>query len=357
MTTASLLLAFALSTLATDEATTLATIRAAAHENFTAIHSLELQFHEYWPEQKAHLVKWDWAIEGDKFSLASLPDGKQFPGGPNVRGQFVFDGTTCYFFEYEPTALNEIAAIHRMSSIHPAYTAGAQPLVLFGWRLSAADQTFLALLDRPTTRLLGSEDVEGSPCWKVDLGEITYQGRITNRLTAWFDPAAGYWLRRLRSMPDVFPAVLAPGQMFYDYIASEMDLFDDLALGGQRWFPTRYKTIGPQRTVEIILEKIQINPTIPAGRFQVEIPVGMLVVDEPGTTKQESKYAGGAAGYDLHQKKMLEAAAEMSQTGPGNPLIDARQEGFMSWATILLGISLFMAIVGCGLWWKSRRSA
>ena len=364
MTTSQLLLLLVLSPLtdANEDAKTLQTIRAAARENFTSIHSLELQFHRYDPATKTRLSNWEWTIQGEKFLLTTVGPGKQIENGPDIRSWSSFDGKKCYRLDYDPDDLSTVRSIAVSSSIQGGYDAMGVLPKLFGWRLAACDQTFLGLLDGPAARVIGLDDVEGTPCWKVDLGTVTYKGKTTNRLTAWFDPAVGHWMRRLSSMPQVVPpkdgerGVLADGQMPYDYVAAEFGRFDDLMLGGQRWFPTRYKMVGPidHRTIEYILEKIKINPPIPEDRFTPDIPTGMLVTDEPGTPDQVSYYAGGDAGYEAYTKATLAEAAEMSTAGPGNPFIDARSDGRFRWTTILLSMSLLVLVIGCGFWWRSR---
>src|SRR5580693_5029657 len=86
MMTAQLLLLLALSpfTDASEDAKTLQTIRAAVRENFTSIHSLELQYHIYDPQAKAHLRNCEWILSGNKFLLSEGP-GPQFANGPPSR--------------------------------------------------------------------------------------------------------------------------------------------------------------------------------------------------------------------------------------------------------------------------------
>ncbi len=355
MTTASLLLLFALSPLAdpAEDAKTLATIRTATRENFTSIHSLQVSYRYFEWDTEQGVSHWDWTISGEKFLVLTRGPQKPFPKLPEFRLQLSYDGTKFYQIDFDPDDPTQIRSILRSSKVGDYYY-GSVPLDLLGWRLPGVDQTFLGLLDAPAARLLGREDVEGNPCWKVDLGVVTFKGNPTNRLTAWFDPAVGYWLRRLKSRPDIVPPVLAPGQVPFDNIAMEFDQFEDLSLGGERWFPTKYKKIGAQKTLGVIFEAIKINPVIPDELFTPEIPIGMLVTDEPGTPDQITTYAGGDAGYEAYKKKALAEAAELSQAGPGNPLIDARSDGRFRWTTVLMAVSLVIVLVGCGLWWKSR---
>jgi hypothetical protein len=145
-----------------------------------------------------------------------------------------------YSINYDPADLGKIRSIYRSASTPHKFSA--LPLELFGWKLTFSDATFLQLLDRPDVRLIGKEEVEGHSCWKVDLGVITYQGQKTNRLTAWFDPAVGYWMRRRSSTPQIVPrkdgkpVVLASGQLPYDYVATEFEQFDDMATGAGNGF-------------------------------------------------------------------------------------------------------------------------
>jgi hypothetical protein len=360
--TSQLLLLLALSPLtdASEDAKTLQTIRAAVRENFTSIHSLELQYHTYEPATKTHLPNWEWTIQGDKFLLATVGTGKQIANGPDFRSRNSFDGKNYYRIDYDPDDLTRVRSIARSSAARGLHDSMATPLRLFGWKLMACDQTFLGLLDGAGARVLGMEDVEGTPCWKVDLGMVTFKGKTTNRLTAWFDPAVGHWMRRLLGMPEIVPPKegergrLADGQILYDYVATEFDRFDDLTLGGQRWFPTRYKMIVFNDPREVIFENIKINPPISDELFTPDIPVGMLVTDEPGTPEQVSYYAGGDAGYEAYKKATLKEAAELSKVGPGNPLIDARSDGSLRWTLILLSVSLVVFVIGCGIWWRSR---
>jgi hypothetical protein len=346
-----------------DDAQTLATIRAAVRENLTSIHSLELKFHKYDPETETEFKNWEWAISGNK-SLLTREAAPDLNRRGNSRWWMSFDGTTGYYIDYEPTDKSKVRSLARTSEPYSNYDGLAVPLSLLNLRVLNADQTFLELLDRPTARLLGEEEVDGHPCWKVDLGTHTIAGKPANGLVAWFDPSVGYWARWVKCSPynaptrkienQTQPIVLEPGQIFRDDRALEFDRFDDLALGGQRWFPTRYAVTGlGGRTYEVVFDDIQINPTIPDERFVPDLPVGTPVYDGTGPN-QRSGYIGGEAGFAAIREQALAKAAEMSKVGPGQPLIDTRSEGWLSWNTALLAVSVLVAIVGGGYWLRLR---
>ena len=361
MTTSQFLLLLAVSPFADagEDAKTLQTIRAAVREQLSSINSLQLKFHEYDLQANVHLADSEWVISGDKYLLAIGP-GQQTPGGPQTRTWYSFDGKKSYSTEYEPKDLSKVRSISRTSFNRFYYVTALSADAAGSSRLIAADETFLAVLDHPTAKLLGNEEVEGRSCWKVDLGMLSYKGKPTNRLIAWFDPEVGYWARKVMSNPDIVPrtdgqpTILGDGQMPWSHTAIEFDQFDDMALGGKRWFPTHYKMGSMQRTTEVIFDEIEINPTIPDSRFTPEIPEGMLITDEPGTPDQVSYYAGGDAGYEIHKKRAMEAAAALSKSGPGNPLIDAQNDTALKWTTVLLALSSVIVVVGCGFWWRAR---
>src|SRR5260221_12727571 len=197
MRTAQFLLLLALSGSADpgdDKAKTLETIRAAVREQFTSIKALELQFHE--DTMNVHRANWELTIDESKFLIASSDS-------PNW-GWYSFDGIMYYCIHYDLGDPGKIQLVYRSPLKYQSqHLVAGLPLELFGWKLAVSDTTFLELLDRPEVTLLGNEDVDGNPCWKVDLGMIKYKGKTTNRLTAWFDPAVGYWMRRRLSMPEI----------------------------------------------------------------------------------------------------------------------------------------------------------
>ena len=90
-----------------DDAKTLQTIRAAVHENFTSIHSLQLRFHTYDPETDTHFVDWSWTIQGNKFLLVSGP-GIEFGKSGETRWWCSFDGKTYFDIDYDPDDLSAL---------------------------------------------------------------------------------------------------------------------------------------------------------------------------------------------------------------------------------------------------------
>jgi hypothetical protein len=339
-----------------DDARILERIRDATRENFAAIHSFQLSFHHYDPVAKRHLAKYDWTVSGDRFLLVQPIARGAYPTGADSRLQMSFDGRKLYMHDFDPNDVTQLRSISQSPKIESIYY-GSVPLDAFGWRLPSCDQTFRGLLDGPSARLLGHEDVEGNSCWKVDLGVVTFNGTPTNRLTAWFDPAVGYWLRRLRSMPDIVPPRLAPGQMLYDKIAMEFDEFDDLALGGKRWFPTRYKLVGMQKTFELILEEIKLNPPISDDQFTPEIPYGTLITGGPGITPyrlrdpvEEQELAARAADSAARYAAWMKAQAQTSA-------FDAMASERPEWIAVLWKLLLVVTVVCGGFWWLGRRRA
>jgi hypothetical protein len=156
-------------------------------------------------------------------------------------------------------------------------------------------------------------------------------------------------------MPDVVPPVLAPGQLLYDKIATEFDQFDDLALGDKRWFPTRYKLVVMQKTLDLILEDIQINPVISDDRFTPEIPYGTLITGGPGTAPyilrdpvEEQELASRASEAAERYAARVKAAAQTSALGA---MAGERSE----WMGVLWKLLLLVMVICCGFWWLGRK--
>ena len=146
----------------------------------------------------------------------------------------------------------------------------ATPQQPFGWFIPSSDQSLSKLLE--TAHVTGKEEVDGHQCWKVDVGENSWKGNKTNRLTAWFDPAVGNWPRKIEIRPLDFkvgqPNTLKPGQIYVDYRILEFVQVEEAAAGEKRWFPKRCQMHDLlHQKVEIVLEDIKINHSIPVERF------------------------------------------------------------------------------------------
>jgi len=332
-----LLLSFAVTAQA-DDAKTLQTIRTAVRENFSSINSLECEWYYQDTVANRDFVTWEWAFQGEKFLLLhELGHDIGNPEGIESREWISFNGAKGYYIDYDPDDLSKVRSILRSSWPPQQYRNSATPLRLLGWQVIGTDETFLALLDK--ARLLGKEEIEGHDCWKI---EATTQKN--NRLTAWIDPAVGYWHRRL---------AITFRDYVSDNIATEFGQFDDLALGGKRWFPIRFRHRRGGKA-ETVLANIRINPTISDTRFTPDIPDGTYITDEPATPNQVSSYSGrGNAGFEAYKKNVAEEAARLRAMG--GPMADASCEGWWTWPTVLFLASAIVLIVGGGIWFRAWR--
>jgi hypothetical protein len=331
-----LLIVLSAATAQGENAKTLQTIRTAVRENLTSIHSLQCEWYRRDTITNRDFVTWEWAFQGEKFLLLhELGPDMGVPDGIELREWMSFDGTKGYYIDYDPGD-HSARGILRSSWPPHQYKNLAIPLRLLGWQVIGTNETFLGLLDKG--RLLGKEDVEGNDCWKI---EATTQRN--NRLTAWIDPAVGYWHRRL---------AITFRDYVSDYVATEFSQFDDLALGEKRWFPTRFRHFRGGKG-EDILKNVRINPTIPDARFTPEIPDGIYITDEPATGNQVSSYSGrGDAGFEAYKKRVTEEAALLR--GMGGPMADASREGWWTWPTVLFLASAIVLILGGGIWFRVR---
>lgn len=141
----------------------------------------------------------------------------------------------------------------------------------------------------------------------------------------------------------------------------------DFARQGGRWFPTRCLSqgmapldlngrIGIQRR-GFIVERVNINATVPADVFHVAIPKGAIVSDEINRT---STLEGGrpADRQRLEELYPPPPSAEDSHDGgsgrPGTPLVASADPDRFPWRPVLVAVSLIVLVAAAYLGRRGR---
>lgn len=135
---------------------------------------------------------------------------------------------------------------------------------------SIGHETVPSLLQKDSAELTGMEEVDGVPCWHVDLGR--HRGPSDPRVVsvdAWFDPAAG-WLPRQTIVGDD----QTPGEqrIVHRYVRVETAV-------GPCWFPEVCERIIGTTRYRLEVQDLKINEDLPDSVFRPEIPEGTRVVD------------------------------------------------------------------------------
>jgi hypothetical protein len=250
-----------------QDSDTLEKIRDAVHDN-RAIDSLELRYFYEDPKAKEKTPKYTWAFQGQRF-LFAYEGGKSFYTKFGNKQWMSFDGAQFYHLHFDEAGEMQMNR-SPLKPPHPGFPGSSEPRFSFGWEIVASDQSLNQLLE--AARLDGKAEIDGHSCWKVDLGENSFEGNKTNHLRAWFDPAVGYWPRRIEIRPHDFkigqPNTLRSGQVYGDYRILEFDKVEDGQTGRKRWFPKRCQFDQfPMKKVDIVVEDVRINHPIPDERF------------------------------------------------------------------------------------------
>lgn len=232
--------------------------------------------------------------------------------------------------------------------------------MLIGLSVLETRLSLLDLLSRPTASYVGSEEVEGHLCHKIELGEYEGFNDTVRRLTLWVDPDFDYlprklapYLLRTNGKPYAGSKLTAP------YLVLDYFQVEDSALGRKRWLP---KKVGYPKGIEIL--EARINPTFPADRFTLRIPDGAHVtyLDQrvplpiPGSTQTRvrSEIAGGAAGAELAVKRSEENAIRQrdAQISTNQSAETVRQRWYLA---KLAAVVLLIGLVTFVVWKRSRR--
>jgi hypothetical protein len=210
--------------------------------------------------------------------------------------------------------------------------------------------SLITLLRSGEPRLVGSEEIDGHLCYRV---EMTYKTALPGEalpVTAWFDPEVGY-------LPRIITTDFNPGGVPADY---RVHSFRKVRLGqdGQTaWFPEHMSIERSISTNELTLLESRINEPLARDLFRPKLPSELPVfnLDNKAEVQRLLRFHSQPA----RDEKMAEARAAKADRVPTPsaaavvPAIAAEAPTQLSWPVVLMIAGFLMLVVGT--FWVYRR--
>lgn len=306
----------------------------------------------------------EWATDGLKSHYYSQ-GGARSDGQPRKPDWFSCDGSHVWTFEYSAAdegyalwyAKQQSLATGTDSALRIKHTPGKWLGIYFGISEELqSGASLVTLLQSGDPRLIGSEEVDGHVCYRVEMTYPSARLGETLPVTAWFDPQVGYLPRKLSND---FNGSAPPS----DYRVLS---FRQVAVGndGQTmWFPDRMLIERRDRnndvisTSELTLLDVRINEPLAGDLFRPKLPVGLPAFDLDKEADVQRLLS--FRSRETREKKMAElreARANLVPTAAPPvfaPTIAAEAPTGPGWPTILIVTGLLMLLVSTI--WVSRQ--
>jgi hypothetical protein len=284
-------------------------------------------------------------------------------GGP--RDSFAinsFDGTHVYVaYNDKGSETLEVAHVGIRSPVpeHPADEHTTHIDDFLGIRLIALNRntrSLATLLDSEPQAAVVRDDVAGHSCWRVQLGKDREVDGRAYEITAWFDPAGGWLVRKLEGRvwdATGDPEINLPGgevtfSLFVDeFVPVEGESADV-------WFPKSAVLAGKYATSRLQVNSVQSARNFAIADFVPTIPVGAEVVE---TLPDEShrSYRYGVRNVAATVRTALPPQPPLTAVAmPTEAVIEAQPSRTMRWTLLVAAGALAAGIAAVYL---KRRGA
>ncbi len=221
-------------------------------------------------------VMLDWAQDGRRFHY------QEQGGGPTERPKWIScDGPSVWSLGYEKLEeRHELTHVMRQSLETATdwevrcHRSPANWLGLY-FNISPQQQTgatLATLLKQAEGVEVVDDEVDGHPCWKVELPFKTARPGEIFPVAAWFDPQAGYLPRQ------ILPKFSVTG--FSDVY--RVQSFRQVTQEGVKpvlWFPERMTVENRLAVDELALQDVKFGDPLELNLFRPEVPKGVQVYD------------------------------------------------------------------------------
>lgn len=193
-----------------------------------------------------------------------------------------------------------------------------------------------------------ADDVAGHPCWRVQLGKDREVDGKAYKMVAWFDPAAGWLIRKLEGRvwdaPGGAEVKLPGGEVTFTLFVDEFIPVSGAA-SADAWFPESAVLVGKYSTNRLRVKSVQSARDFTMADFVPTIPVGAEVAETLPDKSTRSYRYGVRTDVDAMVRTAAEAvraaAAEPPVAAmPGDSVVTARAARGLSWVWVFLVVAV-----------------
>lgn len=306
--------------------------------------------------------RYTWAKQGSMELLTLEAWESPMDKGSYERHWFSFDGQKGYELHYLPGAPDEL----RVANILPSSPATefcfhAQPGLLIGLKVWGSAHTLVDLFQRPATKYVGQEEIDGHSCHRIDFGEYEGYDDLVRTATIWIDEEHGYLPRKVmfqetrnRKTGEILGAVTP------QWVVKEFMQVSDPLRQDKRWFPKSVVRGVRATTINLEIESATINVPMAQTRFTPELPLGTTLVmhdqpvSVPGGVQRVPKLGivGGEAGIRAQQEreKRIRQREERRDQEAAAREAEAYQRRVRIWLTAITVGVVVTALIGFVAW-------
>lgn len=303
-----------------------------------------------------------WVKDGRKEFLGEFPE--QGAALDEVRLVASYDGkrgcTTVYSGvdpDWLRTVMVESERPSRLYTLFPR---------LLGWEIPFVNETLISLLERPGEKPISWSDRFEARCVLCDLGYLSEGLGSEHVVKAWFDPQNNWLPKAIQTLPKAIDEAALAGKPIPPPIppflispppVDEFLAVKDTLLGIERKFPAacsgmNFETEVMERTLEVI--SAEINPTIDRSLFELDVPPGTEVIENPNTPQETRRVAGTAADAQRFRERVEHEQSQRPDAHllAGNPKPPPGVSGAVTAHPAELASSLWGSPwfwVGCGV--------
>lgn len=277
-----------------------------------------------------------------------------------------FDGTRVYVAQSgggDGHAIERVG-IRTPTPEHPLQEPSTQIETLLGIELIGFNTTthsLAVLLDASVGGEVVRDDVAGHPCWRVQVGGEGELDGTAYEVAAWFDPAAGWLVRKLegrvwdatRGRDNTLPGGELSFSLFVDGFVPVAGAPADV------WFPESAVLAGKYATTRFRVHSVRSGEALALTDFVPEIPVGAEVIETFPDGSHRTYHYGVRTDVDAmvrNSAAAIRAAAAQPPTAtmPTESVVTARATRGLSWVWLFVVAGIAAAVAAVYL---KRRAA
>jgi hypothetical protein len=308
---------------------TIEQVRVGYDQSVASLGSWWLKYRPVQNNSARGSIQYEWAFDGSRTLHRSL---RQLPGKPDKLSFFCTDGKTTWVYDEMSQTQGEKRIIERPFDHEDigrfwegeSKSYGTAPDVFtttLGMRFEvnkhAIGRESLSTLLRKGGRVLEMDQVEGHPCWHVDFGIIDSPGStFTVRAEAWFDPAVGWWPRKIQLKS-------SDGRREIQTVHTNVSFERAMTDVGSVWFPTAWNNDGWGVKSEWKVDEFKVNVALPAELFRPQHVEGVPIVKQQDPVQEFQRLAKESKPGELITHVPPEATSPNSSSS-GMPLTPAQ---------------------------------